>query len=33
MIDILQLCNEVNSLNMQREVDGLFYALKYSNKD
>ena len=31
--NIYQVCNEINSFNMQREIDGLFYAMKYLNKD
>lgn len=31
--DIYQVCTEINSLNIQREIDGLFYAMKYLNKD
>ena len=31
--NIYQVCNEINSLNMQREIDGLFHAMKYLNKE
>ncbi|WP_352421911.1 ATP-binding protein [Proteiniphilum sp.] len=31
--NLYQVCNEINNLNMQREIDGLFYAMKYLNKE
>ncbi len=31
--NLYQVCNEIDNLNMQREIDGLFYAMRYLNKE